>query len=74
MAAITGWRPAVAEINMDDTNFNSPADLLALARSALQAWRKAFPGSAAERNAARVLAFAFAGLDRLGALDEVGRG
>jgi hypothetical protein len=59
---------------MDATNFNNPADMLTLARSALEAWRKAAPASVAERHAARMLAFAFASLDRLGALDEVGRG
>jgi hypothetical protein len=53
---------------------HDPADMLALARHCLQAWRAAPARSAAERHAGDLLVFAFGRLDILGVLDEAGRG
>jgi hypothetical protein len=53
---------------MGDLDPYSPAEMVTLARRALEAWRAAGSGTAAERKAARTLAFAVGRLDSLGAL------
>jgi hypothetical protein len=52
-------------------NPDSRADMVAVARAALEQWRASKSGSAAERRAARLLAWAVGRLDSLGAFDEV---
>jgi hypothetical protein len=46
-----------------ERDYYSAADMLAMAREALEQWRKAPAGRAAERHAGRKLAFAFGRLD-----------
>lgn len=50
-------------------DYNSAADMLAMARDALGTWRESPDGRAASRKAARRLAFAFGRLDTLADLD-----
>jgi hypothetical protein len=62
---------------MADWDYGSAADMLAMAREALERWRKAPAGRAAERHAGRSLAFAFGRLDDLcdlAAAPEKGKG
>lgn len=54
-------------------DYNSPADMLKLTRQSLEEWRIAPRGRAAERKAARNLAFAVGRLDTLGAFAELDR-
>jgi hypothetical protein len=55
-------------------DYNSAADMLAMARQALNAWQHAMSGRSSERHAARNLAFAFGRLDALADLDGAAAG
>jgi hypothetical protein len=77
MSPSAGCGPAVAEtsgVPERSWNANDFHDMLSMARDALEAWRQSREGSAAERKAARRLAFAFSRIDALAVLDKADSG
>jgi hypothetical protein len=70
---VSGQAAAVAPGRADRSQLSAhdPVDMLQLARESLEDWRQARGGSAAERRAARLLAWSVGRLDDMGALDRI---